>query len=55
MQKDEQIAFDIIRKEGSFNDVCEALANIMNEEDVPLHAASLLKSWITQELISGVK
>jgi hypothetical protein len=55
MQKDEQVAFDTIREEGSFNDVCEALANIMNEEDVPLHAASLLKSWITQELISSVK
>lgn len=48
---DEQIALDTVRKGGSFTDVCEALASIMEEENVPMHAASLLKVWITQGLI----
>ena len=55
MQTEEQLALDMVHEGGSFNDVCEALASIMNEEDVPMHAASLLKTWITQGLISGVE
>ncbi len=55
MQTDEQLALDTLREGGSFNDACEALAEIMNEEEVPMHAASLLKSWINQGLISSIK
>jgi len=54
LQADEKIALDTIRKGGSFNDVCESHSFIMNEEEVPMHSASLLKAWITQGLIADV-
>ena len=54
MQTDEQLAFDELRAGKDFNDVCEALSTVMNEDDVPMQAASFLKVWITQGLISSV-
>ena len=55
MEKDEQIAFDTLSQDGDFTDICESLANIINEDEVPMHAASLLKSWISQSLISRIQ
>jgi len=55
MQRDEQLALDKIREGASFNDVCEALATRMNEDEVPLRAATFLKGWITQGLISRIQ
>lgn len=55
MEKDEQIAFDTLAQDGDFTDICESLANIINEDEVPLHAASLLKGWISQSLISSIQ
>jgi len=55
MQTDEQLALDTLRSGKSFNDVCETLATLINEDEVPLHAATLLKGWITQGLICGVQ
>ena len=55
MQTDEQLAFDTMSRGGDFHEVCETLANIMNADDVPLHAASLLKGWINQGLIKEIK
>lgn len=54
MKQDEQIAFDALVQAGDFTDICESLANIINEDEVPMHAASLLKSWISQNIISAV-
>ena len=54
MQKDEQLGFDELLKGKDFNDVCEALSTVMDEDDVPLQAASFLKVWITQGLIVSV-
>lgn len=54
MQADEQAAFDILAQGGNFTNICEALADIISEDEVPMHAASLLKAWISQNLISGV-
>ena len=54
MEHDEHIAFDRLTKGGDFTDICESLANIINEDEVPMHAASFLKAWISQSLISGV-
>jgi hypothetical protein len=54
MQHDEQLALDEIRQGGNFNDVCEVLATVMRENEVPMHAASLLKSWLSQGLIGGL-
>ena len=55
MQTDEQQALDIVAKGGSFNDMCEALAMLMPEDEVPLRAAGLLKGWLAQGLISGAQ
>jgi len=55
MQIDEQRAFDVLREGGRFNEVCEVLATLMSEDEVPLHIASQLKGWITQGLISGIE
>lgn len=55
MQTDEQLALDKVREGASFNDVCESLATMINEDEVPLRAATLLKGWITQGLISGIQ
>ena len=55
MQTDEQLAFDAVSEGKNFNLVCDALATIMDEDDVPMHAAGLLKAWITQGLISDVQ
>jgi len=54
MQLDEQLAFDALAQSKDFNDVCETLTEIMDEEDIPMHVASLLKAWITQGLIISV-
>ena len=54
MEKDEQIAFDTLAQNGDFTDICEALASMINQEEVPMHAASLLKGWIAQGLISHI-
>lgn len=55
MQTEEQIAFDKLKEGGNFNEICEALATAMSENEVPMYAASLLKSWIAQGLISGAQ
>lgn len=55
MQADEAQALDKLRAGEDFNEVCEILATHMNEDEVPLHAAGLLKGWITQGLVSGIQ
>jgi hypothetical protein len=54
MEMDEQLAFESLRKGEDFNDICESLIIVMNEEDIPMHVAGLLKSWITQGLITKI-
>ena len=51
MPVDEQQALDKACRGGSFFQICEQLATLMNEEEVPLRAAGLLKGWIAQGLI----
>lgn len=53
MEIDEKCAFDTLAQGGSFTDICESLLNLINEEEIPMHTASLLKSWISQSLISN--
>lgn len=55
LQNDEQQALDTARGGGSFDDLCEALAGLLNEDQVPLRAAALLKGWIAQGVISGIR
>lgn len=54
MEKDEQLAFNVLYGGGDFTDICESLAALINEDDIPLHVASFLKTWINQGLISSV-
>jgi len=55
LPQQEQLALDKLRDGGSFEEVCEVLAEMMDEQEVPLHAASFLKSWIAQGLICEIK
>jgi hypothetical protein len=55
MQTDEQLALDELRAGASFSHVCEVLATLMSEDEIPLRAAGLLKSWMAQGLITGVQ
>lgn len=55
MHRDEQRALDTLCTGGCFNEVCDVLATLIPEEAVPLRAASLLKSWIAQGLLSTVQ
>jgi len=55
MQVDEQRALDALRGGGRFGEICEVLATLLSEEQVPLRAAGLLKGWIAQGLISGIE
>lgn len=55
MQADEQLALDKLCAGDSFNQACEVLATLIREDEVPLRAAGLLKSWMTQGLISGIQ
>jgi len=54
LTEDEQQALDCVRAGGCFNDLCEQLALLIDEEQVPMRAATLLKGWIVQGLICGV-
>lgn len=55
LQIDEQIALDKVLTGASFDEVCEEIAVLVNEDEVPMHVASLLKTWITQDLITRIK
>jgi hypothetical protein len=51
---DEQHALNCLHAGHDFNEICNVLASFHSIEDVPLRAATLLKAWIGQGLISGV-
>jgi hypothetical protein len=51
MPVDEQQALDRLREGASFDQICEQLAALINEDEVPLRAAGLLKDWIARGLI----
>ena len=55
MTTDEQQALDALAAGANFNDICETLATLIPEEEVPMRAASLLKGWLAQGLISGIQ
>ena len=39
----------------SIDEVCGELSSLMSEDDVPLHFATLLKSWIAQGIVGAIK
>ena len=55
LESDEDAALDLIGADGSFADMCEVLCEWHEPEDVPAHAMTLLKRWIEEGLISGLR
>ena len=51
---DEQAALNCLCSGGDFDDICGELVEFHAIEDVPLRAATLLKTWIGQGLISSL-
>jgi hypothetical protein len=51
--ENEAAAFDTMRGGGSFEDLCERLCEWHAEDEVPLHAATLLKQWLHEGCVSG--
>jgi hypothetical protein len=49
----EAAALDAAISGASFEEICEALVEHFDASDVPLRAASLLKRWTTDQLLSG--
>ncbi len=54
LPEEEAWAMHALASGKSFGEICEGLCQWYSEEDAPLHAASLLKGWITAGLISCV-
>ena len=54
LSEDESWAIDAIINNATFGEICEGLCQWIDEHHVGMHAASLLKGWITAGLISGI-
>ena len=51
---DETAALDVVRNGGTFADMCEALCEWHEADEVPLIAAGMLKRWIVEELVTAL-
>lgn len=54
LSPDEAFALDAITKGATFGEMCEGLCQWKNENNVGLHAASLMKGWIEAGLVVGI-
>lgn len=54
LAEDEQAALACLCREGSFDDICQVLADFHAIEHVPLHAATYLKTWLHQGLLTRI-
>lgn len=52
---DEAAALDCLRGGGTFGDCCDRLSDHVDADAVPLRAATLLKGWLGQGLISRIR
>ncbi|MBC7944211.1 MAG: putative DNA-binding domain-containing protein [Burkholderiales bacterium] len=52
---DEAWALDAIRSGANFAEVCSGLCEWIDELQAAQHAAGLLKGWVSEQLISGLK
>jgi len=55
LTNDEASALDAMLKGNTFGDVCEVLCQFVDEKEVAMRAASLLKGWISAGLIAEIK
>jgi hypothetical protein len=54
MTADEAVALDCALRGHSFGEICEALAECLPEEEIPLRAAGLLGTWADSGIIVAV-
>jgi hypothetical protein len=54
LESDERRMFDALRNGATFGEACELLATLMDVGEVPLRAATLLKTWVNQGLIATI-
>jgi hypothetical protein len=54
MAADEAVALDSALRGDSFGEICEALAEWLTEDEIPLRAASLLGTWADSGIIVAV-
>jgi hypothetical protein len=55
MTADEAAALDLARSGGTFAEICEALAEWLSQDEIPLRAASLLALWADSGIIVEIK
>ena len=53
IESDEQLALEALINASNFAEICEILGKTINSEEVPLRAATFLKTWVSQGLIKG--
>jgi hypothetical protein len=54
MAADESAALNSALSGDTFGDICESLADLLPEEEIPLRAASLLATWADSGIIVGI-
>jgi hypothetical protein len=54
MTAEEAVALDVARRGENFGDICDALAEFLPVDEVPLRAASLLGLWADSGIIVGI-
>jgi hypothetical protein len=54
LEPDEVAALAVVRAGGTFGDMCEALCEWHEAEEVPLVAAGMLKRWLIEEILTAV-
>ena len=55
MTADEAAALDLSRRGATFGEICEALAEWLPDEEIPLRAAGLLGTWADGGIIVGIR
>jgi hypothetical protein len=55
LENDEQLFFNLALQGATFAEMCEVLSASIPPENVPLRAASILKRWISDGLVSRIK
>jgi hypothetical protein len=56
LENDEALMFAAARQGANFSQMCEQLSECIDDaEQLPLRAVSLLKTWISQELVADLK
>lgn len=55
LEDKEALLLDLARQGRTFEELCCSLGQEMAVDEVPLHAASMLKRWISDGLVSGIR